>query len=343
MHIPNTLNLPTGILAGVFKKTVATYKYYWFLAIIEAIENDKIHIPKNELFARMIANAWYTVNYFHVSFGKSDLLATAIADIIEKEKIEIDAEKNVIVKRLLESEMPETKRTLKHFDANVPHWFLSQWFPKTEKNGIYGKSQLFENQCLYAIYKNEIIINPDWVAYLQKHTGILKAFCYWHLSLFLQVRNPNVPDIPHKIIKPAKRNSLNKQRTQFWDLVLKELGAIDCIYSGKKLTLETGYAVEHFVPYAFVSHDLIWNLIPADEAFNSKKSDKLPPLDKYFEGFFALQKIAVEIVKDKTPKNVFLEDYLPIFPHLEVEKEKFRDTLQPLITIAHNNGFSFLI
>ncbi|WP_367268579.1 HNH endonuclease domain-containing protein [uncultured Pedobacter sp.] len=36
------------------------------------------------------------------------------------------------------------------------------------------------------------------------------------------------------------------------------------------------FAVEHFIPYAFVSHDLIWNLIPADPSFNSRKNNKLP-------------------------------------------------------------------
>ena len=47
--------------------------------------------------------------------------------------------------------------------------------------------------------------------------------------------------------------------------------------------------MEHFIPYSFVSHDLIWNLIPADKKFNNSKSDKLPSLNKYFEPFFILQ------------------------------------------------------
>ena len=44
-------------------------------------------------------------------------------------------------------------------------------------------------------------------------------------------------------------------------------------------------------------------------------------------------------------KNRFLEDYLTIFPDLDFHKmeelnyEVFRNTLQPLVTIARNNGF----
>jgi hypothetical protein len=89
---------------------------------------------------------------------------------------------------------------------------------------------------------------------------------------------------------------------------------------------------------------LIWNLIPADKSFNSSKSDKLPPLEKYFNPFFTLQKAAIEIVKVKDPKNKLLEDYLTIFPNLDnsISEEKFREVIQPLITIASNNGFEFL-
>jgi len=167
--------------------------------------------------------------------------------------------------------------------------------------------------------------------------------------IFLQAKNPNVPDIPNKLIKPAIRNSLTKQRTQFWDIVVKELGSVKCIYSGEKLTIGN-YAVEHFIPYNFVSHDLIWNLIPASKSFNSSKSDKLPPLEKYFNPFFSLQKTAIEIIREKSPKNIFLEDYLTIFYDLDeiknlpvnFTKEKFKERIQPLITIASNNGFEFL-
>jgi hypothetical protein len=52
--------------------------------------------------------------------------------------------------------------------------------------------------------------------------------------LFLQSKNPNVPDIPNKLIKPAIRNGLNKQRKRFWDLVVGELGSVNCIYTGEK-------------------------------------------------------------------------------------------------------------
>ena len=343
MQLPNKDGLPINFLAACFNNTSATYKYYWFLSIIQEVENGNLKIAKRNLFARMISNAWYTVNYFHVSFGKQDLIQGAIKVVNEIEKIPIDEKQILVFQKLTSTKNKETERQLWHFDKNVPHWFLSPWFQRMDRKEIYITSKSFSSNCLYALYDEEILINPQWESYLTANARVLKDFCYWNLTLFLQSKNPSVPDIPNKLIKPAIRKSLIKQRTEFWDLVMNELGSVKCIYTGEILKIEN-YAVEHFIPYNFVSHDLIWNLIPSDKSFNSSKSDKLPPLDRYFDSFYEIQKVAIEIVKIKKPKSKLLEDYLTIFPDLDknFSKEKFRETIQPLITIASNNGFEYL-
>lgn len=349
MQLPLKQGLPVNLLAACFNNTSATYKYYWFLSILSSIESGKTRIPKRELFAQMLSNAWYTVNYFHLSFGVQDRLQRAIVNIKSSENIMIDESRERIVEHLIKTNKPDSISQLKYFNNQVPHWFLSPWFPKLGKTEIYKSSQTFVNQCLYGLYDDNIEINPEWKYYLINNIRLLKDFCYWNLAIFLQAKNPNVPDIPNKLIKPAIRNSLTNQRRNFWDIVLRELGSVDCIYTGKKLTYGN-YAVEHFIPYSFVSHDLIWNLIPSDRSFNSSKSDKLPPLDKYFYPFYSLQKSAMDIVRAKTPNNKLLEDYLTIFPNLneinqlpeQVTMDRFRERLEPLISIASNNGFEFM-
>jgi len=350
MNLPESKKLPTNLLAASFNKTTATYKFYWLIAILQSVENGELKISKRELFSRMISNAWYTVNYFNISFGKQDEIQNAIRLINNFETITIDENLESVYQKLMTTKHLKTIKQLKHFDKNVPHWFLSPWFPNENretdnlrKQRIYKESKLFKSDCLYALYDDYIEINPDWKNYLQLNLRVLKDFCYWNLSLFLQSKNPNVPDIPNKLIKPATRNSLTKQRKQFWDLVFNELGSVKCIYSGKELT-KGNYAVEHFIPYSFVSHDLIWNLIPADKSFNSSKSNKLPELNTYFDSFFSLQEKAFQIVLKKSPKNKILQDYFTIFPNLQkdLSQENFRDIIQPLVTIASNNGFEFM-
>ncbi|MDR6781921.1 hypothetical protein ABIE26_001590 [Pedobacter africanus] len=349
--LPSNPSLPINLLGSCFNNTSATYKFYWFISLIEAVENGQYQVNKQVLFARMIANAWYTINYFNVSFGKQDQLQRAVEQLILIENLSIDTKKQPIVDRLITSNNSTTYRLLRYFDSEVPYRFLSPWFPnsKGQKRDIYSLSQSFSNNTLYAVNEQNVIINPKWINYLSENSGILKSFCYWHLSLYLQKHNPNVPDIPNKLIKPPLRNSLTKQRKDFWDIVIHHNGAVNCIYSKKPLNIGD-YAVEHFVPHAFVSHDLIWNLIPADKSFNSTKCDKLPHLDRYFEGYFSLQQKAIQTIIQLDRKNKFLEDYLTFIPTLDLAytsntnalKELFKNNIQPLITIAANNGFEFM-
>lgn len=351
MNLPISNNLPINKLASVFGSTSATYKFYWLISLIELVEEENIVIPKRKIFARMISNSWYTINYFHISFGKQDNLQIAVERILKEEKLTIDEKKSKLETCLENSNNKETINQLFHFDKNVPHWFLSPWFPKInnetdnqQKSRIYYDSQSFVNDSLYALNKDFISINPIWISYLKSNAKVLKDYCYWNLALFLQTRNPNVPDIPNKLIKPAIRNGLTKQTNDYWKLVFKELGSINCIFTDTKLYFdEKNYALDHFVPYAFVSHDLIWNLLPIEKKFNSSKSDKLPLFDKHFDKFYELQKLAFDINKHHNSKSKYVEEFLTIFPNIDAfAKDKFSNTIQPLLTIASNNGFLFM-
>ncbi|MGY3215273.1 HNH endonuclease domain-containing protein [Mucilaginibacter sp. HD30] len=344
MELPYQPDLPVNLLAACFNKTSATYKFYWFLAILSKVEAGVLTISKKDLFIEMVSHSWFTVNYFHVSFGKQDKLQHAIETIKAVEGLTIDLNRDKIISHLSQSNNRETAKQLNYFNSEVPHRFLSPWFRAEDMSLAYQHSQSYTNNCPYALHKEHIEINPTWVSYLKRNSRILKDFCYWNLSTYLQTKNPNVPDIPNKLIKIPVRKALNLQRKQYWDIVIGELGAVNCIYTNRSLQVGN-YGVEHFVPYAFVSHDLIWNLIPADKSFNSSKSDRLPLLDNHFDKFFNLQQAAVEIIRHKLPNNKFLEEYLSIFSDLNptyFNRDKFFEHIQPLVTIASNNGFQYL-
>lgn len=343
--LPMYKGLEIQKLAQIFNNTSATYKFYWFLGILDCVEKGKSEVDKIDLFAKMISIPWYTVNYFKLSFGSQDKIQSTINFVQRRENLPITFSKTEIETRLKASQSKEVQRKLYHFDKNVPHWFLSPWYKEKKKEVIYLSSQEFRNKPPYALYDYKIIIDEDWFDYFQVHAKLLKDFCYWNLSIFLQVRNPNVPDIPNKLIKPAKRNSLTRQRNNFWTFYIRQKKDVRCIFTGNLIDPDN-YALDHFIPYAFVSHDLIWNLIPVDPNFNSSKNSKLPNLDLYFQRFFDYQKDAFFSIKRLKPNKKIEEEYLTIFPRLKTEEdfnqERFFDTLSPLVTTAHNNGFDFL-
>jgi len=146
MDLPYQEDLPVYLLTGCFNNTGATYKFYWFLALLEKVETGKICIRKNDLFAEMVANAWYTVNYFRISFGKQDQLQKAIGRLRDLEKLTIDADRQTISKRLSETANRFTERELRYFNSEVPHRFLSPWFRGSDMQTVYTASQRFEKQ-----------------------------------------------------------------------------------------------------------------------------------------------------------------------------------------------------
>ena len=261
-------------LAMIFNNTTATYKFYWFVALLDILVKErKTRISFWEIIAGMVAESWYPIHYFKLSFGKSDSLFDKSLEIQKGFQISIESDKGKIKEQLLNN-LDATKKFLRVFTLNVPYRFLSPWIKYTCDDDVVIKSQRFENDCIYAIYGEEIVVNDNWVEYLTEHYAILRDFAFWNLTDFLQKRNPNVPDVPSKLIKPIQRDSLTKQH-KFWDTYLETVGSINCIYTGKQIFAKQ-YDLDHFVPWSFVSHNLLWNLIPADSSINSSKSNNLP-------------------------------------------------------------------
>lgn len=345
MALPQNSRLPISCLAGIFNNTTATYKFYWFVAMLDIVVKErKTRISFWEIIAGMVSESWFPIHYFKLSFGKSDSLFEQSMEIQEKFRISIESDKEKTKKYLLDN-LGDTKKYLRVFSINVPYRFLSPWIKFTYQNDVVEKSQKFENQCLYAICGDEIIINDIWVEYLTENYAILRDFAFWNLTEFIQKRNPNVPDVSSKLIKPIQRDSLTNQH-KFWNAYIETVGSINCIYTGKQIFAKQ-YDLDHFVPWSFVSHNFLWNLIPADSSINSSKSNNLPPLDIYLEPFARLQQNALKILYTKNPNNAILEDYLMVYDSISdlvnlPESDfynVFRKTFSPMVQIAENMGF----
>lgn len=225
MSLPQNNTLPISRLAGIFSNTTATYKYYWFVALLDIIVKErKTRISFWEIIAGMVAESWYPIHYFKLSFGKSDSLFEKSIEIQKDFQISIESDKDKVKKQLLNN-LNNTKKFLRVFTLNVPYRFLSPWIKYTCDDDVVIKSQRFENDCIYAIYGEEIVVNDNWVDYLTEHYSILRDFAFWNLTDFLQKRNPNVPDVPSKLIKPIQRDSLTKQH-KFWDTYIETVGSI---------------------------------------------------------------------------------------------------------------------
>ena len=105
MLLPSTGIVDAGRLSRIFDNTVATYKFYWFVSIIDWIcaNPGRRSFSFDEIVAGMIAEAWYPIHYFRLSFGKQDSLEAIILEIQRQLDIPIDASRESVKNQILKN------------------------------------------------------------------------------------------------------------------------------------------------------------------------------------------------------------------------------------------------
>ncbi|NCA72808.1 MAG: hypothetical protein EOM91_22690, partial [Sphingobacteriia bacterium] len=141
------------------------------------------------------------------------------------------------------------------------------------------------------------------------------------------------------------------RQTKYWRTILADADRpeLRCIYSGTILTAEA-FALDHYLPWSYVAHDQLWNLIPAPAAVNSSKSNNLPS-PGYLRDFVVLQHRGLVTASRIMPKTTFAkltEDHLADLhlpspaALLDIEQlsRAYEQNIGPLITLATNQGFT---
>jgi hypothetical protein len=363
-QLPNYSNLEIGKLSSIFGNTTNSYKFYWFLAILDSVkENDKALIPMNELALRMVASVWYPLDYYKLSFGKQDSfkeIANYVSSLykvdnsINSKNLFEQINTNLEEKSIKSIQQKVTSTLLRY----VPYRFVQPFFTNETKgledgkvnNAIKEASNNFfsseKERVIYRFTNDYIEINDVWLEYFKTHQSILRGFIYWHLVRFLQKNNENVVGLTEKLEKPTQRNLT--LANDYWKGYLKANPATFCIYSDEIITNQN-LSLDHFIPWSYVSHDRLWNIIPTPKNVNSSKNDKLPSIDLYFDKFVDLQHQSF-LYYVENERFKLLEDYSLLFrkelkeivnlPKLDFKAE-LQNQILPQIQTAKNMGFDY--
>lgn len=352
-----------------YENLVTSYKIYWFLGIYKEIILGNKKITFKRVVCRMIANAWYPLLQYHLSFGYFDKLHEAVSYINSRYGFGTTVNENDIVEILENDDDKELNKKLKEFYNMVPYRLISPFFTEQvselkghQKNRLIEKLSNENNGILYKIIRENkklsIVIDDSWFNYIFNNQAIVKGWVNYKLLYFLQKKNQNVPAILLKLEPPFKRD-LSRSKDLWRRVVNENLELVD-IYIKQSFTNDNfkkygQLSIDHFIPWSFVMHDEIWNLIPTFKNINSKKNNNLVPINKYMEKFCDMQFLALNtLIKSKLKKDKFmLEEYQNTFRGLNISgviegreklhKESFfrclKETIQPLYQIAHNQGY----
>lgn len=364
--LPTSTYVDTRIFSRLLEdsRVVASYKMYWLLGILEEVSLGNSEITFRKLISRMIVGSWYPIMQYKLYFGQFDNLAKGVKYISSVYNKHSNINSNELLDFIYNSNDKTLNKQMKELSYNVPYMLLSPFFDEKIK-GLKSPNRvkriielsLSEPNVLYKIIidkENKVVIDDEWARYMAANYRIIKSWIYYKLSCFLQKRNPNVPSIIFKLDPPKYRDL--SHATKLWIDIINNRDVKD-IYTGNEFSAENykelgTLSIDHFIPWSFVLHDEIWNLVPTFKNINSRKNDKLLRYENYIDDYCNTQFEAFSFICDKK-RNKDLESYVDLlrlenpldfykYRGREGFNEKLRTSIAPIYQIAVNQGFSVI-
>ncbi|MBC8122730.1 MAG: hypothetical protein H7Y22_12925, partial [Gemmatimonadaceae bacterium] len=199
----------------------------------------------------------------------------------------------------------------------------------------------------YLIDGKSIKIHQQWADYFQKHYLIVRSWASWEWLRYMQRYNPNVPAIANKLFAPRERASLADQKK--YCRVITENAPVHCVFSRERIA-ERAPPLDHYLPWSFVAHDHLWNLIPTLQHVNFSKSNNFPD-SSYHQDFIALQHLGLTTSYQHMPEHTwrkYTEPYMLDLKvsnkddllSLEVITNAYQPVLESLSALAKGQGFA---
>ena len=313
--VPRHRFLRTQALNRVFDNAAASYKFFWFLSILELSRTSHGQLSLQEIFVEMGAQAWHPVNLFRLSFDTKDVdekcvdqLQGVLREIAAKEAELSDGLRSNSSLMEIRERLHGYIRELGFLGDLVPMRFLSPFVSGSIPQGtkrhrinkeiirIVDEMKDSEEAAPYHFTpgRDSVVLHADWQVFFVEHAAILRGFVEIGLVRFLQAKNPMVPGLADKLRMPMERD-LGRARS-FWEQanqahLTQRSVPLTNLYSGS--SLDESFAVDHFMPWSYVAHDYIWNTVPTDQSTNSSKSDRIPSVSRYVGGLAELHHFAL--------------------------------------------------
>ena len=363
-YLPPASLVDVGKLKALFKSRVSSYKFLLFKAILQHLDRsnksrEAFSLSIADLRTEMLVYAWYPAQVFKLNFGSHDTVGESLqrihSDLFGNE--EITSEERA--RQLFQQHADNIKSLVRSGQRDpieiAKYRILTPWFdgmltnkPKRLKRQIISEKSRELFMDMMPLYKldvdrGQVQLHPDWVDYLRLNFGIVEGWLDMQWLRYLQRNNPNVPSLATKLWTiPHKRDSLKRQRG-FWQPMLD--AGFNCIYTGETVSANN-FALDHFLPWAWVGHDQLWNLVPVSREVNSTKGARLPEagnIDRLADAHIRIIEYTIDQHRNASTK---LDDYmsgLNIAIRKQVNeariREAYRNTVEPQLRMAEDRGF----
>lgn len=240
-----------------------SYKYGFFKSILDNLYNvdEDLVLTFDQLFSKFAEIYWNLVTKYGVEQmpgTKTSAIETTLQDFVVKQHIA----EGVPFESLSDDQKIRLAQRVKN---RCKHNVVGALYGDT--GGIFYS---FSKQGEW------IRFNPQVYEYVCRRKTALEKLNYYEWAKYLEKINTaeTTLNLLTKLDESAKRNNLDIYR----QILFNEFESKNCFYCGKRLRDE-GIQVDHFIPWAFIKDDKLWNMVLACPACNNKKRDKLAPTD----------------------------------------------------------------
>jgi hypothetical protein len=358
--LPSSENLDISTFSRLLDDTTNSYKFVFFISLLDLLSSQffKVTLPISlkDLAIEMLVNAWYPHSAFRLSFGLQDGVTRNLDSLglqIDQSFLKITESNKSILREAIRSRSISNELV-----RYVPFRLIRPFFK--ELRGLKDQQvndqvrqmadQVFETRKpLYKFNQNAtaIIIHPEWASYIQTNYRIIRGWVSWGWLQYMQRNNPNTPALVNKLFPPQERESLQNQ-ILYWKTIIENYTGLECVYSGQKINL-ADLSLDHYLPWSFVAHNQLWNLIPVPRSVGSSKSDRIPS-DVYFEKFIRTQHLGLTIFHSYSSEkrwNNYIESYIVDLGFsntndllsFEQLTKQYEIKFQPLMALAISQGF----
>lgn len=197
----------------IFKNTTTSYKYFWFIAILQLLkEESNSIIGFDKIVSRMVADAWPLIIKERLYLGVYDGLSGTVwyykGILYEVPNTSYEIYK-YLEDRLYEKNI---NKPLRKFYKEVPFRFLSPWITKEQGGGAcFDLEKAFSDDYMYGISNNQVVINPSWVRPLLFNYKEYVEYTLENLAAFIETRSKktNVYRIIEPYFLPKQDNDID--------------------------------------------------------------------------------------------------------------------------------------
>jgi hypothetical protein len=279
----SSASVDVGALSALFGNRTTSYKYVFFLGLLRCLkgrDQPSPRVPLREAIVEVLVLAWYPHTFCRLSFGAQDQIGRILDTLsarIGQQELHFASKDVERLRACIDAALTPTQQY--KLTRYVPYLLLAPFFdigqvPDARKQSVIkarARAEFATRKPLYYFDGDELVMHPDWVAYLRENRHVVEGWASWHWLSYMQGCNPNVPQLAGKLFPVPKRSDLTEQRA-YWKAIARA-APLRCIYSGEPLARIE--ALDHYVPWSFVLHDGIWNLVPVTRSANSSKGDRL--------------------------------------------------------------------